>query len=674
VRVRPVIGIDTGGTYTDAAIVDAASRRVIASAKALTTRGDLAIGVAEALERVLAETAAAGIGAADVARVSLSTTLATNAIVEGHGSPIGVILVGFDDAMVARTDIPAALPGTRILRVAGGHDHAGDEQAPLDRDAVEAFLAETRDGCEAYAVAAHYAVRNPAHEHAVREAVERLAGRPASLSADLAQALDAPRRALTAALNARIVARITALVRAVRRAMAAHGIDAPLTMVKGDGSLAPADAVALRPIETILSGPAASVVGARFLSGLDDFVVSDIGGTTTDVATVEKGWPRLDRDGADVGGRRTLVRAVAMRTFGLGGDSEVTLDPGGRVLLKPGRVVPLSLLAARFPATVSRMRAMLEDPLGAPYAGLFVLRPFGLEPGADASVDLSSREREILDAIGDEPVPMDKVVHGPTRQKALDRLVAGGRLAVAGYTPSDAAHVLDLQGQWDRQGAILGGLLLERRLRMAPAGRPDGWEDRARVFAQATFEAAIRASGRAVIAALSDRAQDGTDPFVEAAVDGSGLYRGLSVAIRPAVPVVAVGGPAGVFYPELGRRLGCEVVLPPHAAVANAVGAAIGVIRVRITVEVTTAGPGAWRVHADSAPETFTDPTAALERARAVAGDAARRRAAALGGRDPHVALHVDRADVPGIAGDAGLVSATVFAEAWGEAQDPAQA
>ncbi|WP_293864282.1 hydantoinase/oxoprolinase family protein [uncultured Alsobacter sp.] len=663
--VHPVIGIDTGGTYTDAVIVDAAARQVLSSAKALTTRGDLSIGVAEALAAILSEAAAAGISAADVTQVSLSTTLATNAIVEGHGSSIAVILVGFDDAMVERTDIARTLPGTRILRVAGGHNHAGDEQSPLDLGAVEAFVAATHETCEAYAVASHYAVRNPAHEHAVREAIERLTGRPASLSADLAQALDAPRRALTAALNARIVGRITSLIAAVRRAMAAHGLAAPLMMVKGDGSLAPADAVALRPIETILSGPAASVVGARFLSGLSDFVVSDIGGTTTDVASVENGWPRLDREGATVGGRRTLVRAVAMRTFGLGGDSEVTIEPNGRAVLKPGRVVPLSLLAHRFPAVLARMEAILDDPQGAPYAGLFVVRPFGAETAGTEAADLTAREREVLAAVGDTPVSMDRVVHGPTRQKALDRLVALGRLAVSGYTPSDAAHVLGLQSQWNRQGAVLGGLLLERRLRMQAASRPAEREPQAIAFAQAVFDAAVRASGRAVVAALSDAPVDALGPLVEAAVDGSGRHRGLAVTVRPAVPLVGVGGPAGVFYTELGRRLGCEVVLPPHAAVANAVGAAIGVIRARVTLEVTGAGPGLWRLHGPDVPESFVDPTAALARARALAADMARDKARAQGGSSPEIELHVDRVDVPGLGGDAGLVGATIFAEAW---------
>lgn len=663
---RCVIGIDTGGTYTDAAMVDAQSRRVVARAKALTTRGDLAVGVGEALAAVLGDAAGERWTQRDVAQLSLSTTLATNAIVEGHGSAVAMILVGFDDAMVQRTGLSAALPGTPVLRVAGGHDHAGEEQAPLDLAAVERFLAETAGTAEAYAVAAHYAVRNPAHEHAVRDAIERLTGRPVSLSVDLSRALDAPRRALTAALNARIVSRIASLVRAVRGAMAHHGLAAPLMVVKGDGSLGAADAVALRPIETILSGPAASVVGARFLSGLDDFVVSDVGGTTTDIATVERGWPRLDRDGAEVGGRRTLVRAVAMRTFGLGGDSEATIEPDGAVRLKASRVVPLALLAARHPDVLDRMRLALDDPQGEPYAGLYALRPFAGTAAADAT--FGERERELLSRVGTEPVPLGRIVHGPTRMKVLDRLVAQGALQIAGYTPSDAAHVLGLQSQWDRRGAVLGGLLLQRRLAMVAPATEEARDEAARAFARSVVEAMTRQTGRAVIAALAARAPAADDPVVTAAVDGTGRTGGLAVTLRPALPLVAVGGPAPVFYPEVGRRLGADLVLPAHGDVANAVGAAVALVRAQAVVEVTAAGPGLWRVHADGPPASFTDPTEAIASARALARAAAARKARDMGGSGEDVEDHIDRADIPGAMGDKGLVAATVLASCWGAA------
>ncbi len=657
------IGIDTGGTYTDAVVVDVAGHRILAKAKALTTRGDLAIGVADALDAVLAATGRGEAIAAATTLVSLSTTLATNAIVEGHGSSIGVILAGFDAQMADRTGIAAAIPGAKLLRCAGGHDHAGDEAAALDEGAVADFLNATRDSVEAYAIGAQYSVRNPAHEHRIREMVRDFTGRPATVSSDLAQALDAPRRALTAALNARIIARIVALIGAVRQGMARHAITAPLMIVKGDGTLATAAQIAERPIETILSGPAASVIGAKFLSGLTDLIVSDIGGTTTDIAVLEGGWPRLDATGALVGGHRTMVQAIDMRTFGLGGDSEVGFDHLGQIELKPNRIMPLALLGARFPGVIAQMRAALANPEGEPYAGRYALRPLG--HSGSAPPGLPARDGELLARIGADPVPLGTILRGPMARRALDRLVGLGLVALGGFTPSDAAHVLDLQAQWSREAAVLGALLATRSARMLAL---DAGEAEGRAFAREVFEAVAAKTGRVLIAALAGVPIDGAEPFVQAAISGRGRLGSLAVSIAPVWPLVAVGGPAPVFYPEVGRRLGCAVVLPENGDVANALGAAVAMIKSRVVVEISSSGLGGWRIHAGGDPVPVSDPTEALARAQDIARTQALARAQAFGAADPQVQVRLDRIDLPHIGGDAGLVAATIVAECWGGA------
>lgn len=656
------IGIDTGGTYTDAVVVDVRRNAIVAKAKALTTRGDLAIGVADALDAVLAATGDAQGTARGTQLVSLSTTLATNAIVEGHGSAIGVILVGFDAAMAERTGIARAIEGAKILRVAGGHDHAGDAVADLDTAAVAAFLHETKDTVEAYAITSQYSIRNPTHEFAVRAMVAEIAGRPATISSDLAQALDAPRRALTAALNARIVSRIVALIAAVRAGMARHAIAAPLMIVKGDGTLASAAQIAERPIETILSGPAASIIGAKFMSGLSDFVVADVGGTTTDIAVLEGGWPRLDRAGALVGGHRTMVQAVDMRTFGLGGDSEVGLDSLGRVELRPGRIMPLALLGQRFPGVLVDMKAALADPEGQPYAGRFALRPLGQTDPATAH--LSSREAELLARVGAEPTALGKILRGPLARRVLDRLVGLGLVALGGFTPSDAAHVLHRQAQWSREAAVLGALLFARATRMIPGAD----EAPALTFATDVFGAMVAKSGRVLIEALADAPTEGAEPFIAAVVEGRSRLGNLALKLAPVWPVVAVGGPALVFYPEVGRRLGCDIVLPEDGDVANALGAAVAMIRAKAVVEVSSSGMGEYRVHAGGAPVAMSGATEALALAERTARDLALARAAAFGLREPTVEVRVDRIDLPHTTGDIGLVAATVVAECFGAA------
>lgn len=658
--MKTIIGIDTGGTFTDAVVFDPKEERVLAKAKAITTKGDLAIGVAEAMRAAVAAVEGRAT-VADVALVSVSTTLATNAIVEGHGSPIAVILAGFDARMTERTGIAAALPATPMLSIAGGHDHAGEPVAPLDLARAEAFIVENAHAAEAFAIAAQYSVRNPAHELALRELVLRLTGRPATISSELASDLDAPRRALTAALNARLIGRIHALVEAIRRAMADLGIAAPLMIVKGDGTMAAADAILARPVETVLSGPAASVIGAKALSGLADFVMSDIGGTTTDIAVLENGWPRLNRAGAEVGGFRTMVRAVEMRTYGLGGDSEVDLDDKGRVTLSPRRIVPISLLADRHPAIGERLAALAESADPAIEPGRYVLRPFGAVAAGASQAALGDREARMLDKIGDAPVPLASLLVTADARRTLEKLVRAGRLQMSGFTPSDAAHVLGRQATWSREAAIAGARLLIRARRM---GRPG--EAEAVAFAETVIDRLVSASGRAVLETLLGRAPGGADELIDAVCEGRPALRGVAVSLRPSMPLVAVGGPAPIAYPDVGRRLGVDLRLLSDGDVANAIGAATGAVRTRVVVEVQAMPSGGWRIHAAGGLVDADDPSLALTRARDIAAAAALQAAHAMGAADARALLNVERIDLPGVTGDFGLVSALVTAEAFG--------
>ena len=206
-----LIGIDTGGTYTDAAIIDQGQHRILATAKSLTTKGDLSIGVGAAMREALAA-CKSDIDPRQIKMVSVSTTLATNAVVEGHGSSVGVILVGFDDSMVEKTGIAKAFPGMPIIRVQGGHDHNGEERASLDIAKLEDVIKMAAGEVSAFAVAATFAVRNPSHENQIRQTIAALTDKPTTVSSEISSSLDAPRRALTAVLNARLISRITQLV------------------------------------------------------------------------------------------------------------------------------------------------------------------------------------------------------------------------------------------------------------------------------------------------------------------------------------------------------------------------------------------------------------------------------------------------------------------------------
>jgi N-methylhydantoinase A/oxoprolinase/acetone carboxylase beta subunit len=271
------IGVDTGGTYTDAIALDA-QRRVVASAKSLTTQWDLSIGLDGAIRAVLAKLPA-GARREHVSLVSVSTTLATNAVVENRFSPICTVLIGFDERMVERSGLRRG-GGGAIVQVRGGHEATGEAVEALDETAIEAAVREYGPQVEAFAVASMFSVRNPAHERRARELIRAACGKPVTCSYELSSKLDAPKRALTAALNARLTPQIAHLLTALRRVLEREGITAPVMIVKGDGTLMRAEVALEYPVETVLSGPAASVIGAGFLQGLESFLVADMGGTT----------------------------------------------------------------------------------------------------------------------------------------------------------------------------------------------------------------------------------------------------------------------------------------------------------------------------------------------------------------------------------------------------------
>ena len=654
-----LVGVDTGGTYTDAAIIDAGSHRVISSAKAITTKGDLAIGVAEAITRAVG-LLPQGLQPQDISLVSVSTTLATNAVVEGHGSAVGVVLIGFDAAMVTRTGIAQAFPGMPVETVAGGHDHNGDARVPLDLEALEAALSRMADKVDAFAVASAFAVRNAAHEHAARELIVARTGKPVTLSTELSSSLDAPRRALTAALNARLISRVSHLIEAVRRAMAQLQIRCPLMIVKGDGTLALAESVVTRPIETVLSGPAASLVGAQWLSGLDSFILSDMGGTTTDLGVLLNGRPRVALEGAEVGGWRTMVRAIDVRTIGLGGDSEVLLGPQGKLTVSAQRIVPVALLGARYPELIALLEADLADVDGGnSMQGRFVLLPFGARAGAPTG-ELTAREREVLLQVGERPQALRKLANTLAAQRAIGSLRRKGLIQLSGFTPSDAAHVLGLQANWSGAAASLAGQLAAR-LRDMKFPTPERTEQ----FARDVWNETVRLTGRAILdTAMGMSPVDGT--LVDAVCSGNARVGLCAISLKPSVPVVAVGGPVKVYYPEVARRLGCDIVFPDYCDVANAVGAATGVVAQTVVVRVAGDGSGVFVLHSTVGTQQFRDPTEALVRATEMAREAARTAVMAMGASAPEVQLTVQKTMLPNATNDTGLLEAVITAEAIG--------
>lgn len=579
-----LIGIDTGGTYTDAVRYSDANG-VEATAKA-RTETDLTIGIGAALDQVVDNPDEIGL-------VSLSTTLATNALVQGVGGRVALIFIGFNEGDLGRAGLKEALGDSPVIFAAGGHDSLGNESAPLDAAAIAEQAAHL--DVDAFAVSSQFSVRDPSHELAAMEALLPI-GKPVACSHQLSAKLNGPRRALTCLLNARLIGLIAELCHAASAMMAERSIDAPLMIVRGDGSLVAAEFALNRPIETILSGPAASLVGAGFLTGEANVIVSDIGGTTTDVGILTNGEPSVLATGATVGGHQTMVEAVAMHTHGLGGDSAVDFDTRSHpatVKLGPRRLTPLSLLAVDKPTLVldALTAASGSGPAirGSHTQFVRVVRVAGA---------ITEREQQVLDAMGDRWQPLRNVASTGLQISALHALIGRGLVQMAGFTPSDAAHVVGLYDSWNGEAATLAATLLASMSDSSGLPlRPDGV-----ALSQWVIDSLVHRSAEMVLATALDH-----DGYPSTTIESDLVQRALSgdtangaataVSIAPTLEVVGLGASAATYYPMVTAKLGGTGIVPQHAEVANAVGAVVSQVRLSEQATISQPTRGQYRVH-----------------------------------------------------------------------------
>ncbi len=635
------LGIDTGGTYTDAALVDHETGAVLAAAKALTTYHDLAVGIRNAAAAAFdREDVVPG----DVRLVALSTTLATNASVEGRGSPICLLLIGYDQSLLEQYGFERELVTPNVVHVRGGHDGAGDEVEALDEAAVRDAILAYRDQVEAFAISGYFGVRNPAHERRAREMVRELTDLPVACGHELTSRLNSVRRATTVALNARLIPLLQELTLNVRRTLTDLGVDAPLMVVKGDGSLVRAEWAMQRPIETVLSGPAASVVGAWRLSGRRDVWVVDIGGTTTDIAMLQDGRPRISLEGAQVGQWRTMVEAVDVHTVGLGGDSEVTI--GGAVSsdsdglsIGPRRVVPLCLLAAQYPQVLDELQRQVAEEREHDLVGQFVLAR------RRAKRAISPDDRELLDCLADGPQSLIALVaqgrYGFLVRRQIERLVDQQLVLRAGFTPTDALHVLGRFRPWRVEASVCGARLLAKQVGLSP---------------QALCERVTAGVSDRVVRALVSKAlgDEGVPPDWEGESTARAfLTRALNVAGESSLdcqltlrqPIAAIGAPVEVYAPPAAERLHTELIIPEHASVANALGAVVGgvVQQMRVLVQPLDGERRAFRVHLPDGVHDFASLSESVAYAQDVMPGLLERQARRAGAEQ--VEVHVIRED-----------------------------
>lgn len=632
-----VLGIDTGGTYTDGVLMDYGSRRVLAAHKSLTTKRDLSIGIEEVIKGIRIQDPTA------VKMVSISTTLATNAIAEGKGKPVALLLIGYDPELIDRFMLAPRFATPHYFYFAGGHDLYGREKEALDLPAIMAKVEELQGQVDAIAISAYFSPLNPAHENQAYEAITSRFDLPIVLGHQLSTNLGSVERATTAALNAALLAGLQDFVVSVRRAMVRRQIDAPLMVVRGDGTLMRDHVAAQTPVETIHSGPAASAIGGRFLSGLNDALVIDIGGTTTDFALVQGGQVTVSEEGATVGNYKTAVKAAHLLSIGLGGDSHVSLDRRQQITVGPERVVPLSYLASEYPAVqhwlqaLCRRAEMHDSPDWLEY--WFLLR----EPQDDRRLE-TRHQRELIDLLRAGPLPLPEILE---RLGLLHALQIGAEplfrrefVGKSSLTPTDLLHIEGRWALWDVEAATYALSAFCQFMNQEPS------EIHRIVRSQMT-----ETITRAVIIFLSGKT---LNPPIQLDDDigwwffQNSLYQVhplLETTYRLRIPIIGIGAPADIFLPDVADALHTDLILPEHHEVANAVGAVAGSVMVaeeiliypRLTKEgLEVIG---YYVQTHDELEEFKVLGEALDRARGISQERALAAAVLAGADNPQIVM-----------------------------------
>ncbi|WIM44008.1 hydantoinase/oxoprolinase family protein [Methanosarcina mazei] len=538
------LGIDAGGTYTDAVLVRDSDGKIADSNKALTTYLDPLAGIKKVIDGLNPEYLK------NIKLVSVSTTLSTNTILEGNGFPVALILIGDHP-------LEKEFPTGHVLFAGGGHNHNGEEISPLDLKAIEKFALSVKDKVSAFAISSYFSTRNPEHELKARDCIMKLTGLPAVCGHELSQELGAYERSVTAFLNAQLIPITRQFVKSIIADMTERGINARLLMLKCDGSVIGIKDALQRPIETIFSGPAASLVGASYLSGLQTCAVVDVGGTSTDISSIYMGVPDLSDDGAIVGGWKTRVRAIRMETTATGGDSHVwTVDRG--LHLGPRRVMPLAVAAAQyqdFLNTLKRTPIPAREDLGEN------IQPtkFFVRSGYTAG-EISKVESEVLGVIGDEPVSVNDIktlIRKDLHPQTLDSLIKKRLIQAIGFTPTDALHVLGEYTAWNEEASRIGAERLARLMRMTP-----------HEFCTSVKKKVARNMS---LHLLSYILQGVPHTAIEQILDGN-----YQAKFKLGVPVVLLGGPVRSHRKELEEFIDAEIIVPEHAEVGNAAGALAG--------------------------------------------------------------------------------------------------
>lgn len=571
------IGIDTGGTYTDAVIYDLEKKEILASGKAVTTREQLEIGIQGVLERL----PEALLHQAEF--LSLSTTLATNACVEGKGGRAKLVFIGVEEAMLEGSSTAYGLPDKSEIYFLEG-DAAKPESGKPDWERLEADCERILTGYDSCAVVQIHPRHNGgAYERQARDLILRKKKIPCVLGYDLFQDFNVVRRGASALLNARLIPVMEEFFAAMEKALGLFQLQIPMVIVRSDGSLMSKEFAKERPAETLLCGPAASIMGCVELAREENAVIVDMGGTTSDIALVKNGLPVRVSEGIQIGAWKTFVKGLFVDTFGLGGDSCVCRR-GRELYLDTRRVIPLCHLASVYPSVREELQKLAETGRG---HSLGLHEYFVLQKEPAQEKGYSEAELRLCAALKKGPLSLEKAAAAAGRDVYTFRpfrLLEEGVIQKAGLTPTDAMHIKGDYPCFDAAASMAAAAFVAASARRSVEALADEIYELVQKKLYCNLVRILLADSMKGKKLDGETLEALTEKSYAAALAEEKPF--FSPAFQTNAVLVGAGAPIHIFLPQVAGLLGTRAIMPDCASVANAVGAVAGNVAAFHTVEL----------------------------------------------------------------------------------------
>ncbi|MDR1507425.1 MAG: hydantoinase/oxoprolinase family protein [Treponema sp.] len=627
------VGIDTGGTYTDAVIYSFDEKKVLGTAKALTTKQDLSAGILEALDKLPAEM----LRKAEL--ISLSTTLATNACVEDKGGRARLIFFGGDEKVINEFGPRYGLPPAEDIHIQESYTgFSGKVSREPDWDLFEKSMDEGFSRLDGAGIIEIYSMKNNAVvEKKAKEIFQRKFDIPVVCGHELFSGLNCLQRGAGALLNARLFPVIKEFLLAIKKSLAQRNIGAQVVIVRSDGSLMSQEFAEVRPVETLLCGPAASVAGGSWLSGEANAVIVDMGGTTTDIALVKDGAPVKVIDGVTIGKWKTFVHGFYIKTFGLGGDSAVHYFDYN-VFIEDYRVVPLCVAASAHPRIIDNLRRLVDSSTAHSF---FLHEQYLLVNGMKDEARYTETEKRFCAALRNGPLPLKEAaaaVGTDIYNFNVSRLLREGIVQICGLTPTDIMHIRNHFSGYSREAALLGAEFAAYNTGLAVDELCEKVYDevKRKLYVNIVKILLENQERRYFTNGVDSGAEQLILQSYESAKRG-GAGNIVTPDFRTGFTLVGIGAPIKIFLDDVAGLLGTRAVIPEHYEVANALGAVVGNIYASCSVELrpnyTLEGITGYTVFGYSGRMTFKTLEQAREFAAAEAEAGAREEAVKRGAR-----------------------------------------